>query len=369
MAETDIDSSAVGNLEGTETLFSVPSETLDSAQDQDETEYINVHADEQMGYYKKISELKSAIDAKARWVIGKGLKSNELTELTLSTIKGHGKDTFNTILANQIRIAEIQEDSYAEIIRDNDNILINLKPLNTATMKIVANRQGMIIRYEQINRVNNKTLQTFTPEQIFHLSRGRIGDEIHGISVVDVVKEIIDTRNEAIRDYRTLLRRNVNPVKLWEIDTDNPAKVATFQAKVDKAFLNSENLVVPQGSVLPPNIISVAPNATLNPLPWINTLTQNFYQEVGVPQIIAGGAQEITEASAKIAYLAWEQTVEEYQLYVEEQVLSQLNLEINLEFPASLQNELLSDGRKDVESGATSPEDTSVQGVGLGGTA
>ena len=38
----------------------------------------------------------------------------------------------------------------------------------------------------------------------------------------------------------------------------------------------------------------------------------------------------------------------------------QLNLDINLEFPASLQNELLSDNRKDKETGATSPEDTTA---------
>jgi hypothetical protein len=60
-----------------------------------------------------------------------------------------------------------------------------------------------------------------------------------------------------------------------------------------------------------------------------------------------GGSQEMTEASAKIAYLAFEQTIEEEQLYIEEQILSQLNLEIELSFPATLQNELLSDNAKD----------------------
>ena len=65
--------------------------------------------------------------------------------------------------------------------------------------------------------------------------------------------------------------------------------------------------------------------------------------------------------------MAWEQTVELEQLYVEEQILSQLNLEINLEFPASLQNELLSDNRKSETMQASTPEDTSVQGVPVGG--
>ena len=72
------------------------------------------------------------------------------------------------------------------------------------------------------------------------------------------------------------------------------------------------------------------------------------------------GAQEITEASAKIAYLAFEQTIEEEQLYIEEQVLNQLNLEIELEFPASLENELISDRSKSETMQASTPEDTSI---------
>ena len=122
---------------------------------------------------------------------------------------------------------------------------------------------------------------------------------------------------------------------------------------------------MPKGSVLPPTIVGVPPNGTLNPLPWIKILTTKFYQEVGVPEIVAGGGSEFTEASAKIAYLAWEQTVEEEQLYVEEQVLSQLNLEIDLEFPASLQDELLSDNRKEETLQAATQEDTSVTNVGV----
>jgi hypothetical protein len=82
-------------------------------------------------------------------------------------------------------------------------------------------------------------------------------------------------------------------------------------------------------------------------MPWIQVLNQYFFQAVGVPQIIIGGSQELTQTAAQIAYLAFEQTIEEEQLYIEEQVLAQLNLEINLEFPASLQNNLLSDQSKD----------------------
>ena len=76
-----------------------------------------------------------------------------------------------------------------------------------------------------------------------------------------------------------------------------------------------------------------------------------------MPQIIVGGSQEFTEATAKIAYLAFEQTVKEEQRDIIEQVWDQLALRIELAFPASLQNELLSDTSKDEENGAIKPSE------------
>ena len=381
MAETDINSAEIGNQQGNETLFSVDTQSTDGASDQKETIYTNEKWSQQLGYYKKIPELKASVDAKARWTIGKGFKSNEITEIALSRFRGIGKDSFNSILKNQVRVKDIGGDSFAEIIRLKEGIfkkvknflgftksdaglLLNLKPLDPGSMRIVANKQGIIIRYEQINKLAGAKPKKFKPEQMFHLMRDRIADEIHGTSIIDAVQETIDARNEAIRDYRKLLRRNVFPVRVYQLDTDIKSEIAAFKVKADKAQYQGENIYLPKG-VVEMEISAVPANATLNPLAWINQLTQNFYQEVGTPQIIVGGAVEITEASAKIVYLAWEQTVEDEQLYVEEQVLDQLNLEIDLTFPASLQNELLSDNRKDVENGAVSTEDTSVQGVGL----
>jgi hypothetical protein len=49
------------------------------------------------------------------------------------------------------------------------------------------------------------------------------------------------------------------------------------------------------------------------------------------------------------------------QLYIEEQVLGQLNLEIELTFPASLQNELLSDEAAAPGMQAAQPNDTTVE--------
>ncbi len=86
-----------------------------------------------------------------------------------------------------------------------------------------------------------------------------------------------------------------------------------------------------------------------------------FYEAVGVPQIILGGSGEFTEASAKIAYLAFQQNIEEEQLFIEEQCLSQLNLVIELEFPVSLENELLSDNKKDGDETESKPSETTAE--------
>jgi len=147
-------------------------------------------------------------------------------------------------------------------------------------------------------------------------------------------------------DYKKLLHRNIYPVRIWKLDTDVPSKINTFKAKVAASKGDGEDIFIPMGAV-DTELASVPSNSTLDPKAWIQLLNQYFFQAVGVPQIIIGGSQELTQTAAQIAYLAFEQTIEEEQLFIEEQILGQLNLEIELDFPASLQNNLLSDDRKD----------------------
>jgi hypothetical protein len=339
----EIDSVRSGNISSVITDYSVDGQNTDAATGQDETEYLCERASQYLGYYKTIPELKMSIDAKATWTIGKGYEAGELTFLTLSTIKGMGKDTFNRILENMIRQYHIYGDAYAEIIRSEGKI-VNVKPLDPGCMKIIANKKGLIKRYEQISK--DDSIIKFKPDEIFHLCRNRIADEIHGISIIDAVEWIILARNEAMADYKKLLHRNIYPVRMWKLDTDVPSKIETFKAKVINSKCDGEDIFIPQGSV-ETELVSMPENSSVNPMSWIQALNQYFYQAVGVPQIIIGGSQELTQTAAQIAYLAFEQCVEEEQLYIEEQVLEQLNLEINLDFPASLQNNLLSDVAKD----------------------
>ncbi len=372
MPETDIGSAATGDNTSTFKDFSVDPQTLDSAQDQKETEYMNNKWSQQLGYYKSIPELKAAIDTKARWTVGKGFGSNPITEMALSAIKGFGKDTFNSILENMIRVYQIGGDSYAEIIRDTEGNLINLKPLNPGTIKIIANRAGIIKRYEQTNRTSKSwarrvwgqvtgqgSFLKFNPEEIFHLCRDRIADEIHGVSLVDAAEKVILAYNEVISDYQKLLHRNIYPVRVWTLDTDDQIQITAFKAKVAEAKYKGEDIFIPKGAV-ETELASVPTNAILNPLAWITDRRQTFWKIVGCPEITVGGSQEFSESASKIALIAFEQVIAESQLEVEEQVLSQLNLEIELDPPVTIQNELISDNQKSETVQASTPEDTSV---------
>lgn len=345
MPQTDIGNAAVGSNSTYITDYSVNAVNTDAATGQDETTWQNTRFSQQLGYYKTIPELKMAIDAKATWTIGKGFVSNPLTTLSLSTIRGFGRDNFNSILENLIIVKDIGGDSFAEIIRNEEGLLVNLKPLDPGSIRIVCNSKGIIKRYEQLNK-SREVIQKFEPEQIFHLSRKRVADEIHGVSIVDSVEWIILARNEAMADYKKLLHRNIYPTRIWHLDTDVPSEIAAFKNKVSSSKGEGEDIFIPKGAV-ETELATVPENSTMNPMPWITMLNGYFFQAVGVPQIIIGGSQELTQTAAQIAYLAFEQTIEEDQLYIEEQVLSQLNLEIQLEFPASLQNNMLSDQAKD----------------------
>ncbi len=360
MPETNISSSEISDLTNAITPYSVTPMSTDGIADQAETTYMNNEWSQQLGYYKQIPELNVTINAKATWTVGKGYMADDETTMLLQTFNGWGNDTFNTIIENMMRTYLIGGDSFAEIIRDDDDVLINLKPLDPGVMRVVVGRNGRIKRYEQLSKVKQQP-KKFKTEDILHLSRNRVADEIHGDSLVNVLANIILMRNEAMTSYKQVMQRYMKPRYVFHLDTDDTAKIAEFKAKMDKAWADGENIYVPKGIVVP-ELQAVSPNATLNPQTWIDSLNQYFYQASEGTDIVIGVNQSITESNGKIRYLAFQQFIEADQLYLEEQILAQLNLEIEFNFPASLENELLSDEKKDGQGEtAVEPNDTTTE--------
>ncbi len=278
--------------------------------------------------------------------------------MVLDRIRGFGFDTFNTILENGVRTAEIGGDFFAEIVRDKDGEFINLKPLDPSSIRIVVNLEGKVIRFEQISKTEGSDKE-ITKEKMFYLPRNRVADQIHGTSMIKALVEIILAKNEAMADWRRVMHHNVDPMMAYKIDSGDPKKIAGIIGKIDRAKGKGENMYFAKDTIEFEQI-TLAPNANLNPLPWIESLDAKFYEAAKTPKVIVGGSGGITEGATKISYLAFQQVIREKQLFIEEQVGIQLGIEIELEFPASLENELISDSAKDASNGAVQPNEVTA---------
>lgn len=336
--------------------YSVATEQTDSATGQKETEYLNTKASQYLGYYKKIPELHSAISAFATWIVGKGYETNNAdTQIILDNITGWGEDTFNSIIWNLMIQKKVYGDAFAEVIRDEKGNLINLKPLDPSKIKVIADEKGVIKRYEQINKTGKEGIlvNKFKPEEILHLCNDRVADEIHGISIIEACENVILWKNQIMDDWSIVLHRNVIPVRIIEVNTDDEAEIAKIKTKYELAIKNKEVIIVPKGSVSITTDGGTA-NAIINPLPFMNYLDDFFYRALGVPRVILGGGQEFTEASSKIAYLSYEQVYVREQTEFVADIWNQLGIRIKLNKPVSLQNELLTDESKDANNMETS---------------
>ena len=356
-----LNSATASNMENNVDNFSVAAVQTDAATGMKETEWMNAKATQYFGYYKTIPELKKAIDTLATWTVGKGYETEDArTQVILEHITGWGEDSFNSIIWNLFVDKKVYGDAFAEIIRaDNkEKTLLNLKVLDPAKIKIITDKEGILKRYEQLDKIGKegKAVQKFEPEEILHLCNDRVSDEIHGTSIIEACEQVILMKNEAMADQKKLMHRNVKPIVFFKLNTDDQTKIDAFIAKMDACINKGENIYVPKGEV-EFEILSVPANATLNANPWIQYLDNFFYRAVGVPKIVTGGSEEFTEASSKIAYLTFEQVYVREQTEFIADMWNQIGIKLKLNKPVSLQNELLTDESKDKGQLNAAPQD------------
>jgi len=292
------------------------------------------------GYYRKIAEGRAIINKFASWTFGRGIKADEKNKAKLDKIKGNGKESARLVLKNCWRTALICGDSFAHEIRDNQGRLTNLKVLNSGKIAIIENSEGIIVGYKQEGKD-----ELYNPEEIFHLSYERIADEIHGIPFFEALEDLILARNEGISDLRELYHKNVFPTDIYEAETDDTTKLNSITTTLNDAFKKKENIVIPAGVFKEIKKVSVAQYSNLDSL----TAT-------GMPEVIMGWGEETTEASANIIYLAYQQEIEDMQLYIEEQVKAQLGIDLELEFPASLEDAIIKNETKRGEGTSLNPK-------------
>lgn len=311
------------------------------------------------GYYRTIPEIKSPLDTNVLWAIGLGWESPKKD--LLHKIKGNGKEIIDSILANIMTQYLICGDGFAEIIKDKKGRLLNIKPLNPGEMRIVANKRGMIKKYEQISTKENQTkvLHSWKPERIFHLSWNRVANEIHGIPMIEKLNSQIIKINQAKDITAVIHRRHALPIKIWEVDTDDPAEMAAFKAKQDNAYKNVENLVVPLGAAKA-TVLEMQKGAIKEGVEWIDSLNKELTRGLGVPNVTQGSGEGSSEATSKILHLNYQPRAGNHREFMEKQMKSQLNIEITFKEPPSIDPSLLTDARKNT---GDDPTDNKIKEV------
>lgn len=361
MPRLDISAAARSDQTNRVKEFSIAPLQLDSATGQQETEWTNTRGQEYYGYFEKVPDLKSAIIMKAIWIVGRGWITDPRNKLKLELISGWGKDTFDDIIFNLLIQMKVWGNSYAQIITKDGKLLseggqlVNLKPLDPGAMKHIANSDGRLKRFELLSKNKNGIPRKFKPEEIFYLANNRVGDQIHGISDIEVMEKTILADEESFDDIKKAAHRQARPLLMFKIGTDNESKINTFIEKMDKATNKGENIYVPDDeNAIRWEVIKTELGATL--LAWRDDIRNKFYRTIGLPQIVPGAGGQSTESESKVIYLAFEQIVEREQRFIEQQIWSQLGIKINFIPPASLLNNLNTDQNKDILT-ASQPSD------------
>lgn len=325
--------------------YEIDSKIMDSATGQDETEVTFPKFTQYWGYFNAVPELKNAILLKAVWVVGKGWKAGAIDEALLQRIRGWGKDTFDDIIFNMVIVSRINGDSFAEIIRDDNGVMVNLKPLCPTDMKIIVDRKGLIKRYEKTNKVTSQTIR-FKPEDIFHLSHNRLGDQIHGISDIETIEPIILAEQSSFSDMNKIIRFQAKPFIVFKLKTDDETKIQLFANKIRSARNLGEDMFIPDDeNLLSYEVVQVNPSNIL--MAWRDDLRNKFYRTIGLPQIVPGGSGQSTESESKVIYVAFEQIVMHEQRYLEKQILQQLGIKIDFVHPTLMEEMLVRDEKKD----------------------
>lgn len=353
----DMNNSVMGGLDSV-TTFNYSPESLDNTQTK--IEYVLQNVTENIGYYKKAHQLKKAIDGKAMWTVGQGWTTQLTADtVTLEKITGWGEDTFDSIMWNMVVMKHVCGDSFAEIIRNDKKALVNIKPLSPERVKIVLSKQGIIEGYKVYQ--GKDKWESFKPSEILHLCQDRVGDEMHGTSVIDVCKWTVDARQEAAEDWRKIIHRA--SVRVIYANTEDPGTLNKLKTQWKDGIENKDVIILPgkAGDDLDVVQYNVPPIDAY--LRWIQYLDAIFYEAVGFPKILTGGGSEYTEASSKTILFTFDQTWAWEQRQLERDIWNQLAIKINYTQPQSIAGNVQEDEAKNTGQTSIQPNETKL-GIG-----
>ena len=353
--QTDITETTTTSMDSTITDYSVAAQNLDSPSGLKETEYKNTNFSKWLGYYRTIPEVRKPIGDYATWVVGKGVITDTRTQVILDNLTGWGEDNFLSIMWNMLVVKKFNGDAYSHIIRNDAGTLINLKPLNAGRMTTITNPDGIIIRYDYT--LTNGKIKPFQPNEIFHLCNDRIGDEIHGTSVIEAAEWIILARNEAMTDIKRTAHRTT--IRVLYIDEDDKERLTNLKRDYAEAMEKGEVLILPtlekdakfQDLQIPP--IQAY-------LEWIRYLENAFYKAIGSPKSLTGDAEGIPESGGKMAYFNHEPIHAREVTDLQDDLWNQIAIKVEFNKQPSLKDSIETTENKNNAQTGFQPSDTRV---------
>lgn len=356
MAEYDPTKTTTGNLNNDLPDYNINDYATDSPDYTKEITWDFPDAKEHLGYYHEIPEVRQSVMALARWTAGKGYEVSENDRVILDKITGWGEDSFQSILMNLIVMKKVCGDAFAEIIRNEKGTLINLKPISPERVKVVVGSDGLIKKYKiKVKKGADKTLE---PQEMLHLCNNRMGDEIHGTSFLTGCTWAIKARQKAMEDLQKMVIRT-KAVGVLKIKTDDTSDINHLKTQIKDAIKDVDMIVMPDdiGEIQDANFTKVPITEILN---WIKYLENIIYQNLGIPKVILGGAQEFTEAGSKGVIFTFEQVYITEQTELEADLWNQLAIRVKFNKPTSLKDEMQTNEAKNTGQVGFQPKETSI---------
>lgn len=350
MGRLDISQADITNMRNEVQDFSVDHGVVDDTQGSTETYWDYPNTGEYLGYYKNIPEIKATLDTLGLYVAGLGYETDSRTKVILERITGWGEDNFTSIIINLSVMSYALGDSFAEIVRGEDNELINIKPLDTASMRVIVNNKGMVKSYEY--RVKDKPTAKFKPHEILHLVEGRVMSEIHGTSKIEAVQWIVDAKNEAMDTQRKMERRGL-AMGILELDTEDSGKISAITSKYQDAVNKGEVLVTQKGL----SEVKAVPTTNQDKIAWLQYLDSKFYETIGVPKVLVT-SEGFTEAGGKVGFLTFQPVYTFRQVILEADLWNQLGIKVKFNRPPSLAGTEQANEQKNTGQLGIQPGDT-----------
>ena len=350
MAEYNLSNATTTNFTSNVPNFIVAQKALDAASpNADETYWYFDKATTYYGYYLSIPEIFSAANALATWTVSRGWETQDpILRQELLHVVGMGKDTFTQIVWNHEIIKLIVGDAFIEVKR-KDGVIVNMIPISPERVRVVFNKEGMIKKYDAWNGTEWRAIKK---ENMLHSQNKRIGDQLHGTSQIEPSKNIIDARNEALSDERTIKHRD-KALGIVYYKTNNAGKITYANSQIEKAVKNGEMVGLPEDTA------EIKPYPSRNSedrTAWISYLENFFYQVFGVPRSIAT-SDGTSEVGGINGHLIFEPIYTKEQIDLEEDLFSQQQIDIKFNRPPSLAPKVQEDQAKNTGLTSIQPGD------------